>query len=194
MIDWTKPLEAYHTDGRVVPVELANGPDGDGDYKLTEPLEQSTRKVLFFTRDGRQRFPLGTYPWRIRNRQSAATTISAGEEFLVGTDILPALGLTRTTEAGETLVAFSDGRDGSVWRKLRHIERIVETETTDPDHLTITITGPQGCGKTRMARHLRSWLRNNGASVENAPTTAAPPYDLIDGHRVTVIDASGDDQ
>lgn len=73
MIDWKGELEAVHTDGRVVPVELAKDvpqPDNEGDYMLTEPLEAG-KFVRYFREDGTQRWGFGDNirPWTIRNRQ-----------------------------------------------------------------------------------------------------------------------------
>lgn len=73
-IDWTAPIEAVHIAGRVVPVELDGGPDSDGDYKLTTPLEKNCR-ALYFRADGSQTYTLQncTRPWSIRNRKPEDT-------------------------------------------------------------------------------------------------------------------------
>lgn len=73
-IDWNAPIEAVHTDGRVVPVELDDGPDSDGEYKLTTPLEKNYR-ALYFRADGSQAYTLKnrTRPWSIRNRKPEDT-------------------------------------------------------------------------------------------------------------------------
>jgi len=64
-----------------------------------------------------------------------------------------------------------------------------------PDHLTITITGPQGCGKTRFANGLKTLMLNIGASsVDGAKDEglAGSPRFLMEpaikGKRVTIID------
>lgn len=73
-IDWNAPIEAVHIAGRVVPVELDGGPDSDGDYKLTTPLEKNCR-ALYFRADGSQAYTLQncTRPWSIRNRKPEDT-------------------------------------------------------------------------------------------------------------------------
>lgn len=72
-IDWSKPIEAVHEDGDVIPVVVAEGPDSEGDYRLTQALE-SENQALWFKADGQQLYGLGfgigtrpRKPWRIRN-------------------------------------------------------------------------------------------------------------------------------
>ena len=65
MIDWTKPLEAYHPDGRVEPVTLEEDyptPDDDGQYALDSDVVGLEN---CYSADG-------THPrnkWRIRNAE-----------------------------------------------------------------------------------------------------------------------------
>lgn len=66
-IDWTKPLEAVHTDGRVVPVELDpeyDAPNNSGHYTLAE--EPSPESWYVFTADGRSWID-EEHAWTIRN-------------------------------------------------------------------------------------------------------------------------------
>lgn len=131
MIDWKGELEAVHSDGRVVPVELAKGvpqPDDQGDYRLTIGLENRGHSACYFCADGTQRFALhnNTRPWKIRNRQRASST-----------------------------------------------------------GLTITLTGPQGCGKTQT----KKWLERNLPWACNGIH-----YRDADGNlAVKIIDADAED-
>lgn len=74
-IDWSKPIEAYHPDGCVEPVEVSRI-DVDCDY-VTSPTLQGGANV--FRPDGSN---WGKLPWRIRNRAAASPpTISRAELF-----------------------------------------------------------------------------------------------------------------
>lgn len=78
MIDWKGELEAVHTDGRVVPVDLASynrvrQPNSlSGNYELEIGLEGDGERALYFRADGTQTYALpdDTRPWTIRNRQA----------------------------------------------------------------------------------------------------------------------------
>lgn len=68
-IDWNAPLEAYHPDGRVVEVHVKDGPDEDGDYRLTDD-----RTGTYFYLPNGQPSPHGDGSnWRIRNRRPTAS-------------------------------------------------------------------------------------------------------------------------
>jgi len=88
-VDWSKPIEAVHVDGRVRAVELAyNQPDMDGDYKLTEPLEPKMDQAHYFDADGSQVYELdralgGGRPWKIRNVQTPEAATPAIDPALV---------------------------------------------------------------------------------------------------------------
>jgi|GEM_PF-3714249 len=104
-IDWTKPLEAYHPDGRVVEVELekgVTGPNEDGDWEI-DGFEIDEH---FFGSDG------DGVNWRIRNR----TTKPANSP---------------SPELVERMVAYCRIRafDGS--REAKEI--MAELEQVDPD-------------------------------------------------------------
>lgn len=62
-----------------------------------------------------------------------------------------------------------------------------------PDHLTITITGPQGCGKTLLATRFRHAFKMWGAEVEgdlevDREERNRAIRDLVAGKPVTIID------
>lgn len=61
-IDWTKPIEAYHEDGRVVKVDYS-GRSGSGAYNISPELPGY---VFSFKSDGTHLCS----GWRIRNRKS----------------------------------------------------------------------------------------------------------------------------
>lgn len=65
MVDWSKPLEAVHADGRIVPVEMTRGPYGDGWYDITPhlPNEYGVLGHWTFKRDGSHPWA----QWTIRN-------------------------------------------------------------------------------------------------------------------------------
>lgn len=68
MIDWTKPLEAVHTDGRVVPVALAHHspqPDLCGDYQIERGVSSDGRGRYF--RSTGQAYALDLQDWSVRN-------------------------------------------------------------------------------------------------------------------------------
>lgn len=72
-VDWSKPIEAVHTDGRVVAVTLAQT-DGctDGTYcRRVEPHPEEGRH--WFNEDGSH----SRVAWSIRNVQPAATSDEA---------------------------------------------------------------------------------------------------------------------
>ena len=50
-------------------------------------------------------------------------------------------------------------------REVQRFMRLLDGQVTS-DHLTITLSGPQGCGKTRFAEALRNILRRFGATVQ----------------------------
>lgn len=71
MIDWTKPIEAVHVDGRVVPVELDpeyKGKQNQGMYTLLDTPGENA----FFTYDSDGRSWVGDSDWTIRNRAEPA--------------------------------------------------------------------------------------------------------------------------
>jgi hypothetical protein len=73
-VDWSKPIEAYHSDGRVVSVDLDYGPDNDGDYKISETMEDEIPGVgsicaTYYTAGGMPSPNVSAEAsrWRIRN-------------------------------------------------------------------------------------------------------------------------------
>lgn len=75
-IDWSGELEAYHEDGRVVPVTLSNSdPDDGGDYVSNEQFRDGPFQTWYWTPEG---FPSPSVnsqemKWRIRNCQPTDT-------------------------------------------------------------------------------------------------------------------------
>lgn len=64
-------------------------------------------------------------------------------------------------------------------------------ETKSPANLTITLTGPQGCGKTRMADVLRGVMGRVGALNYDVPVTGgygSVLESIVKGKPVTIID------
>lgn len=62
-IDWTKPIEAYHPDGRVVPQEV--------EHMGEEPWTVGSIAGGVWNKDGTPwEAPEGEEDWRIRNRKS----------------------------------------------------------------------------------------------------------------------------
>lgn len=58
-----------------------------------------------------------------------------------------------------------------------------------PDHLTITLTGPQASGKTRVGEYIKAILGSYGARVtdDDGPFCYhTPPLDVIRGCQITV--------
>lgn len=87
-VDWTKPIEAYHTDGRVVTVELDNDyspqPDVDGDYNIKDGLGIG---VYYFYPDGKAH---SSKNWNIRNVVhigDAPDTINSPSHYSAGGSI-----------------------------------------------------------------------------------------------------------
>lgn len=73
-VDWSRPIEAVHDDGRVVPVIIMSGPDSDGDYGVT-PAPDGTHNC--FRADGSKwvgGYIHGDTGWRIRNVTQPAPT------------------------------------------------------------------------------------------------------------------------
>lgn len=73
-LDWSKPIEAYHPDGRVVSVDLVRGPDNEGDYKISKNMEDQILGVgsiyaAYYTADGMPspNVLAEASRWRIRN-------------------------------------------------------------------------------------------------------------------------------
>lgn len=65
-IDWTKPLEAYHPDGAVLPYEgTFCGPDHDGDYFFEPDPVGQYQYGRYFHADGTDE---DGSKWRLRNR------------------------------------------------------------------------------------------------------------------------------
>lgn len=62
---------------------------------------------------------------------------------------------------------------------------------TQPDHLTIKITGPQGCGKTVMANWLRAALAYWNGETRPAAAAGNAAREAFAGKPVTIIDGSG---
>jgi len=94
-LDWSKPIEAVHEDGRVVPVALRkwhrggqmhDSPDDDGDYYTTGNFEWSA----VWNADGRHW--MGEGRWRIRNvAQAPETPHPAPSPSEVGPEVVAVL-------------------------------------------------------------------------------------------------------
>jgi len=64
-VDWSRPIEAVHEDGRVVPTQVTEGPDRDGDFWVKDPTGKYPKSgVLCCRPDGGD-----ADGWRIRNVQ-----------------------------------------------------------------------------------------------------------------------------
>lgn len=79
MVDWTKPIEAVHVDGRVQPVVFvdynaengnAGKPDESGDY-YTSPVDGTIIDTAIWYPDG-STWAENSLGWRIRNRAEPA--------------------------------------------------------------------------------------------------------------------------
>jgi hypothetical protein len=70
-LDWTKPIEAYHADGRIMAVERSCGPDHEGDYGV---CPAPNGRDCFHADGSRWKSDDG---WRIRNRKPAKVEVDA---------------------------------------------------------------------------------------------------------------------
>lgn len=123
----------------------------------------------------------------------AYQAIEAGYEPWAGGDSAPA-----DWDEGEVLLddgATTRGyRVTSVgWQRraipgCRHIIGYRKKAKAEPDHLTITLTGPQGCGKTVVAEWLRSHVERNGSMLQSQAA-----FLQLEGKNVTIIDSSADE-
>lgn len=71
MIRWDEPIEAYHEDGRVVPMTIRRAPARNGTYVTADAPDKETSNE-FWNEDGSDRCCLGQ--WRIRNIAQAPET------------------------------------------------------------------------------------------------------------------------
>lgn len=69
MVDWDLPIEAYHINGTVLAVTKSCGPDGDGDYGISPPING---RDCFKENGDRYKVKDG---WRIRNTQPKSPPI-----------------------------------------------------------------------------------------------------------------------
>lgn len=69
-VDWGKPIEAYHVDGRVVPMTMPyDGPDPAGDY-YTDDVDDFDLPTVWLP-NGRPWLDAGSNEgWRIRNTRA----------------------------------------------------------------------------------------------------------------------------
>lgn len=117
-IDWGGELEAYHEDGRVVPVELDKdyeNPDSSGMYTLLD--EPSEDGWYVFKGSGKSWIDDSRSGWRIRNRQPTPPTgrLARLEAFVA-----------RVAQGGLLAVGFQDEAKALV----------AELNPVDPDVLT----------------------------------------------------------
>lgn len=80
-VDWSKPIEAAHEDGRVVPVTFAGDDKADRlPISIRPPVPSREGGVAqYFNRDGSR---TGNCGWRIRNVQPAATKPAISDELV----------------------------------------------------------------------------------------------------------------
>lgn len=80
VVDWTKPIEAVHEDGRVASVVFDNGPNENGNYWIKDGDEPEDC-ALYFKKDGNPASEHYT-TWRIRNVQPAAAKPAISDELV----------------------------------------------------------------------------------------------------------------